>query len=212
MFELGVAVGMTRALVRLAIDLPGVFELLLEQLGDGVGANVMAARVERLGQLCGALRDPLERTRRVTHRRRLGEALEVWNQRRIAFAERFRAAALATHPAIGQRPFVEIVLSPINGGAREPGDFAHDDESAVAGGPHLVGGEQALAPLVELAAQRFPAQFDAIAVDHANGAYNCSRRSRIHPSRSVARPRITIHLSLQVSLLIRPGEVSTRRT
>ena len=68
------------------------------------------------------------------------------------------------------------------------------------GGLHIVRREQPLLPLIELAAQRFPAQFDAILVDHADGCYACSRRTGIRPSRSVARPQITIHLSLNVSL------------
>src|SRR6476646_9727513 len=82
-------------------------------------------------------------------------------------------------------------------GAGEPRDLAHNDQRPVSGRPDLVSGEQPLTPLVELAAKRFPAQFDAVPVDHADSNYTRSRRPGIHPSRFTAPPPIAIHLSLQ---------------
>jgi hypothetical protein len=88
--------------------------------------------------------------------------------------------------AIRQRTFVEVVLAAVDSRTGKPGDGAHDGEAAVAGSLHLVGSEQSLPALVELAAQRFPAQSDAVAVDHAQRIQLFAPREN-PPSRSVAR-------------------------
>ena len=166
MLELRVAIRMARALMRLAIELPRVFELRLEQLGDGVGAHLVAALVERRGELGGALRDPFQCAHRIAHRRRLSERLQIGNQRRIALTERLTAAALAPHPALRQRTFVEVILTAIDGGAGETGDLLDDGERPMSRGTDLIGSEQPLPALVQLAAERLPAHRDTVAIDH----------------------------------------------
>ena len=190
---------MARAFVRLTIELARVFQLRLKQLGDGVGAHLVAALFERCGELGRALRHPFEGAHRIAHRRRLRKALQIQHQGRVAFAERLRAPALAAHTALGQRPFLQIVLAAVDGGAGEPRDLAHNDQRPVSGRPDLVSGEQALTPLVELAAQRFPAHSYAVPVDHADSNYTRSRRPGICPSRFAAPHTMAIHLSSQVS-------------
>src|ERR1700676_5355122 len=56
-----------------------------------------------LRQLVVALRHPKQRALRIAQGRRLDEALEGDQQRRIAVSQRLGAAALTTHPAVPRR-------------------------------------------------------------------------------------------------------------
>ena len=96
--ELGVAVGMPGAFVRLAVGLAREAELD-EQLAHAVGADRMAHVAQRRRQLVHALRHPQQRPHRIAPRRRLDEALEVGKQAWIALGHRLAAATLAPHPA-----------------------------------------------------------------------------------------------------------------
>jgi hypothetical protein len=76
-------------------------------------------------------------------------------------------------------------------------------------GSHLIGGEQPLSPLVQLAAQRLPAHCDAVAINHVR-RIDLFAPDRNPPSRSVARQQITIHLPLRMPLArfwLDPGDV-----
>ena len=199
MLELRVAIGIARGLERIAIELARVFELLAEQLGDRVGADVVATLHERRSELGGALQHPPERTHGIAHRRGLSETLKIRHRRRIALAQRLAASALATHTAPGQRTGLQIALAAIDRRAGEGGDLRHDLQCAIPGRLHLVGSKQSLPPLVELAAQRFPAQSDALAVDHPT-ARTTVRAAPGIPRVDPFAARITIQLSLKASL------------
>ena len=100
--------------------------------------------------------------------------------------------------AVRQWPFGKIVLSPIDGRAREAGDAGDHLERSVAGGLHLARRPQPPAPLVKLGAHLLPPLPDPILVNLAVSSvmptrYAGSLRAGI-PRVNPSRPLIAIHL------------------
>jgi hypothetical protein len=136
-FELRVAIGVARAFVGLAIDLTEYSSFLLRSvatvLADTTWPSASSASASLAGlfdaHFKGLIGCPACRCRSETSR--------------ASLAERFRAAALATHSASRQTALVEVVLPRL---MAEPAsrDLAHDFQRAVAGRPHLVGSKMPL--------------------------------------------------------------------
>src|SRR5207253_8749400 len=120
-FELRIAVGMLRALVGLAVRLPAVAERRQQSL-DAAGADRVALLLQRVRQLVVAFRYPQQRAHGIAERRRLDDAAQVIDQRRVPARQRPPAATLAALPAFRQRRGVEVFQSPTDGRARQPGD------------------------------------------------------------------------------------------
>jgi hypothetical protein len=100
--ELGVAIGVACAFVCLAIDLPRVAEPFLKELGDRIGADLVAVRTQSIGELGGALRHPLHGPFRIAHRRWLDEALKVRNECRVDICYGLPTATFTSHATFRQ--------------------------------------------------------------------------------------------------------------
>src|SRR5262250_57878 len=188
--ELRVAVGVVRAFVRLAVHLAREAEHVREQLADRVRADLVPHLTERPRQLLAALRYPPQRLNRRAQRRRLNQAPEVVNKCRIAGGQRLAAAALAPHPAVRQRPLLEVILAAIDGRARQPGDAGDHLEGTVAGSLHLARRPKPPTALVQLAAYPLPPLLDTILVNLAGLVAHADpirvfAPSRYPPSQSV---------------------------
>jgi hypothetical protein len=140
---------------------------LYQLLGNRVGADRMAHRRQRDGELLHALRHPQQGALGIAQRDRLDEALQLVNQPRIALAHRPAPAAGTANPPPRQRRGVQIVLAAIDRRAGEPGDPGDHSQPAPAGSTHLGRRKHATAALIKVASDRLPAIPDGVRVDHA---------------------------------------------
>ena len=163
---------MVRAFVGLAVHLAREPEHVREQLADRVRADLVPHLPERPRQLLAALRHPPQRLHRRAQRRRLDQAPEIVDDRRIGLAQRLAAATLAPHAAVRQRTLVEIVLATIDGRARKTGDPGDHLERPMASGLHLSGRPQPPTALIELGAYPLPPLLDAIFIDRCDTVFS----------------------------------------
>ena len=96
--ELGVAVGVARALERLAVGLQAVAHLL-EQLGHGLVADRVAQAAELVGEVADAPGRPAQRGLGVAPGAGLDERLEVGAQRRVALLDGWPSGPRPADPA-----------------------------------------------------------------------------------------------------------------
>jgi hypothetical protein len=119
--ELGVAVGVVRALVGLPVDLPREANLG-EQLAHTVGADRVAHGDKRRRQFVEALRHPQQWTHRIAQSRRFDEPPEIIKQRRVTFAQSSRAATFTANVTRGKRRRIEVFQAALDGAARQSRD------------------------------------------------------------------------------------------
>ena len=129
MLELGIAVGMMRALVGLAVGLTAVTQHR-QVFAHAVGTDIVAHLVERRRQLLVALGYPLQGADRIAQRYRLDEAPQIIKERRIVARERPPAATCTTHPAFGQRRQVQVFKTAPDRAAGQPGHARHCRQTA----------------------------------------------------------------------------------
>ena len=125
------------------------------------------------------LRHPQQRTDRIAQRRRLDQAFEIIEQRRVTFSQGPRAATFTPNLAAGKRWRIEVFQSALDGAARQPGDARDPRKSTPAGGADLARSEQPPPALVPLRTVRFPPLPNRLLIDHANAgsAQRGKRRS-----------------------------------
>ena len=75
-FKLGVAIGMAGSLLRFAVGLQTVTELV-QQLGHHAVTSLVALTIEFGGQVANALTGPAQRRLRIAARERLDQPLQV---------------------------------------------------------------------------------------------------------------------------------------
>ena len=166
-FELGIAVGMMRAFIRLAIGLarePDTNSLRTVSALIGCPISVrVAASFSMLfdTQIKGRMGSG------VAQRRGFNQALERGDQPRIVFTNRPTPASGATNLPLRQRCRIEIILAAIDRRTRKPGDLRHRRQAAPTGAPHLARRKQSPSSFVELRANRFPSLPNRLLVDHA---------------------------------------------
>ena len=113
-----------------------------------------------------ALGDPPQRPHRIAQRDRFDELAQILQQGGIAGAQRVPTAAVAPHPAVGQRAVVEILQPPPNRATRHSSGPRHRRQTAVADGTHFRRRIEASSPLIQLVAQRRIAFLNGSFVDH----------------------------------------------
>ena len=165
-FELGIAVGMVRSFIGLAIGLAREAELH-QFLAHRIRSDRMSHLGQRRGEFVQAFRHPDQRPHRIAKRRRLHEALKCGNEPRIGVAKRATSTAGAANAPLQQRLRVEIIFAAIDCRTGEPGDLRDHREAAPPGGPRLRRHKQPPSALVELCAHRLPSLPNCVRIDHA---------------------------------------------
>ena len=193
---MGVAVGMLRALVSLAVRLPAVAECRQQSL-HATGADLVALLLQGDCQLVVAFRHPQQRTHGVAERGRLDDAAQIVDQRRVPARQMPPAATLASHPAFRQRRGVEVLQSATDGRARQPRDLGDRLQTTPSRRPHLAGREHSPPALIELRADGVPTFANRLRVDHADPHTAATpRQESRHPESHHRMPpgRKPIHL------------------
>ena len=129
---------------------------LVQQRAHRVRADRVPLRPQGGGELLVALGHPQQRPHRVAQRDRPEELAQVLQQGGIADAQRVPTAAVAPHPATGQRGSVEILQPPADGAAGQAGGPHHRRQTAVVEGAHLRRRRQAPPLLIQLVARAPP--------------------------------------------------------
>jgi hypothetical protein len=186
-FELGVAVGMSRAFIRLAVRLAREPEFH-QFRAHRVGTDRMPHLRQGRGKLLHAFRHPDQRSHGIAQRRRLNQALERGDQLRIVLANRAATATSTANLPLRQRLCIEILLAAIDRRAGELGDFRDHNQTAATSGSHLRRSEQAPPPLVEPRAHHVPSQPNGGLVDHATDLTQLAQSEFELASRFVAAP------------------------
>ena len=187
-FELGIAVGMFRAFIRLAIGLAR--EPQFHQLrAHRIGTDRMPHPRQGGGEFVHAFRHPDQGPHRIAERRGFDQALERRHEPRIGFGERTPPATSTANPPLRQRRRVQVFLAAVYYRTGEPGDLRDNRQTASTSGPHLCRCEQAPPPLVEMRADRVPSQPNGGLVDHATDVpLFAENRNPQDLSQSDARP------------------------
>lgn len=150
-----------------ALRLPWRKTQLHQFLGDRIGADRVAQRRQRVGQLVHALRHPGQRPLRITQRDRLHQPLQLRNKPWIERAHRLAPAANTPNLPALQAFGVQVILTPIDRRARQPGNPRHRRKPAPARRARLGRCKHPRPALIELAPHRLQAVSDAVRVDHA---------------------------------------------
>jgi hypothetical protein len=95
-FKLIVALRMDAALFGLAIDLASILQME-EKFGDSAGAQLMSQLAQLRSELLMTFRHPQKRSHRVAHRRRLKQASQVLQKRRVSAHQGSTAPADTPH-------------------------------------------------------------------------------------------------------------------
>ncbi len=164
--ELGVPVGMARALERLAVRLEAVAQVV-EQLRHGLVADRVAPPTQLRGQVADAPGGPAQGGLRVAPGGRLDERLEVRAQRRVAPLDRRSAGTRpADASAAESLSRADIVHAALDRRAREAGRARHRRHAAPPDGQCLGPREQPAGPLVEQRRYRQVPRPDRRLIDH----------------------------------------------
>ncbi len=130
MLKLGVAIGMARAFMGLEVDLARIFELVLQEFGNGCGAHLVALLAQFFGEFGGAFRYPFWRANWITHCCRLGKAPQIRHQARVAIGDLAPTTTLATNTAKCRRGFIKVLETAPDGRARRSGNLRYRCKSA----------------------------------------------------------------------------------
>ena len=185
--ELRVAVGMARAFLCLAVRLTREAEFDLEQLADRRRAHRVTEIGQGASEFLAAFRYPQQRASGVAHRRRLDEALEIIEQRRVVLDRRVPPAAGAPRAAIAQRRRFDIAEPAPDRAARQARQLGNRREAAMARRQNLTGGKHAAPALVELRADRSPPRTNRLSVDHARPLQPPQHSTEPRPPESLRR-------------------------
>ena len=164
--ELGVAVGIVGAFARLAIGLQA--ELLrLQQLADNGVADLVAELVEFGRQPAQALAGPTQRRRGIPACIWLDKCVQIVEQLRIGFGQRFAPASRTTNAARRERIQRFNVFQAASDRAR--GDARHTrhrGDAAISRGLGFRRSEKPPLPFVEMRQHRRVALLERILIDH----------------------------------------------
>ncbi len=166
MLKLRVAIRVVGAIVRFAIDLPRIFQLCFQQPGDSIGTYSMACSTQCRCQLCRALRHPFKRTYRITHRRWLGETLQVGHQRRIKVGDLASPSTLAAHAAIAWTWSIKIIDASPDGGTCEASDLRNCRKTATPRRSGFCGSKQTPTSFAKLRTKNFPSLLNLFSLYH----------------------------------------------
>ena len=148
-----------------------------EQFAHGVGTDRVAHGGQRGCQLVEALRHPQQRTDRVAQRRRLHQASEIVEQRRINFDQWPGAAAFTANLTRGKGWPIEVFQPALDGTARQPRDRRDGLKTAPSGGARLARSKQSPTAFVPFRSVRFPPLPNRLPINHAN-AGTLQRRAK----------------------------------
>src|SRR5271165_6300607 len=199
-FELGVAVGMVRAFIRLAIGLAREPEL--RQLrADRIGADRMSHLGQCRGELRHAFRYPDQGPHGIAQCRRFDQPLERRDEPRVGFRYRPTPASGTANPPLRKRLAVEVVFAAIDRRTSKPGNLRDQRETAATGAPDLRRRKQPPTTLVKPRPDRLPSQPNRRLVDHAiELRLFATSRNPQHLSHSDARRPVAIQLLSEVTL------------
>src|ERR1019366_1244243 len=164
-FELSVPVGMLAAFQALAVDLTTVAERF-EQLRNPARRNPMPHLSQRERELLMALGHPQQRSHRVAQRRRLQQAAQVLQQRRIGSHERWASPSWTPNLRTRGIDRLQIRQATIDRAARNPRRPSTRAAPAISGRTRLRRTEQPPAPLVQARPHRLEAAPNQYSLNH----------------------------------------------
>jgi len=137
MRKLRVAVGMRRALTRLAVGLQAI-PVGLQQSQHRAVDDLMAHRAQRLGELRAALGRPPQRRLRTTARDRIHKPIKILPELRLTLQNRNLPCSETAHTARRKNlAAIEILQPAQHGGLRDPRRPNHRRDPAMTRRPRL---------------------------------------------------------------------------
>src|SRR3954470_2705742 len=146
---------------------PAAIAELMQQLAHRIRADRVVHLLKRFGEFDVALGNPQQRSHRVTQRDRLYQAAQILQQRWILGRQALPPASGPADPPTGRRRLVEILQSPLDGAARQPGCPRYRHHTAATRGSRLGGRKQTPSPLVQLVSDRLVPLSYRTLINHA---------------------------------------------